>query len=32
MDQPNCLTEDEVAQGYRLLCVSHPLSDVVLDA
>lgn len=31
MDPPNCLTDEEIAEGYCLLCVGHPRSALVLD-
>jgi ferredoxin len=31
MDQPNCLTDEEIAEGFCLLCVGHPRSALVLD-
>jgi len=32
MEEPNCLSDGERAEGYRLACISRPCSDVVLDA
>jgi len=32
MEQPNCLTERERAQGLRLLCVGRPVGPVEIDA
>lgn len=31
-DEPNCLTEQEMAEGYRLACLSHACSPVEVDA
>lgn len=30
MDEEDTLTEEEVAEGYVLLCVGHPLTDDVV--
>ncbi|MCA9665217.1 MAG: 2Fe-2S iron-sulfur cluster binding domain-containing protein [Myxococcales bacterium] len=30
MEYPNCLTEQEHAEGYRLLCISRPRGPVVV--
>jgi ferredoxin len=31
MDEPNCLTGPERAEGYVLTCVGHPMSRVVVE-
>ena len=31
MKSPNCLTEEEISDGYILACVSYPLEDLVLE-
>ncbi|MDX5300348.1 MAG: 2Fe-2S iron-sulfur cluster binding domain-containing protein [Gammaproteobacteria bacterium] len=32
MDEPNCLSDEERAEGYRLACVSYPCSPLSVDA
>ena len=32
MDQPNCLTPQEVEEGYALACCSYPAGDVVVES
>ncbi len=31
-DQPNCLSDDETAQGYRLACLSYPCTATQIEA
>jgi uncharacterized protein len=31
MNEPNCLTPQQKAEGYVLTCVGRPLSKVILD-
>ena len=32
MEEPNCMTDDELEEGYCLACVARPVTPVVLDS